>query len=133
MMINIEKLILAHNEFPYELIKKSKEILAYPTKSMSEVFKYLGFLLKPNNYSFKDWMWLYQKVESCVSSWENIFLYIGRRLVLIKAVLQSILVYEDYIAYIPKGILTKIWKKCFSFLWTSSKQIMAFPWVNGLP
>ena len=41
---------------------------------------------------------------------------------MLKAVLQSIPVYWASIAYIPKGILTKIRKLCFSFLWTASKQ-----------
>ena len=54
-------------------------------------------------------------------------------MVLIKAVLQSIPVYWASIAYIPKGILTKIRKKCFAFLWTASKQNNGIPlvkWTN---
>ena len=31
MLINIEKLLLAHNEFTEELAQQSKEILSYPT------------------------------------------------------------------------------------------------------
>ena len=60
MIINIEKSMLAHNEFPGELVQKSREILAYPTKLMGEGFKYLGFsssqivmLLKTRCGSFK--------------------------------------------------------------------------------
>ena len=52
---------------------------------------------------------------------------------MIKAVLQSIPVYWASIAYIPKGILTKIRKTCFSFLWTTSKQNEGIPltkWTN---
>ena len=93
MIINIEKSMLAHNEFPDKLAQKSKEILAYPTKPLAEGFKYLGFFLKPNCYAFKDWMWLFQKVEARVFSWENRFVSRGGRLVLVKAVLQSIPVY----------------------------------------
>ena len=87
MIINIEKSMLAHNEFPGELVQKSKEILAYPTKPLGEGFKYLGFFLKPNCYAFKDWMWLFQKVEARVSSWANRFLSRGGILVLVKAML----------------------------------------------
>ena len=61
MIINIEKSMLAHNKFPGELVQKSREILAYPTKPMGEGFKYLGFFLNPNCYAFKYWMWLFQK------------------------------------------------------------------------
>ena len=48
-------------------------------------------------------------------------------MVLIKAVLQSIPVYWASIAYIPKGILTKIRKKGFTFLWTASKKNECIP------
>ena len=34
------------------------------------------------------------------------------------------------IAYIPKGILTKIQKACFTFLWTVSKQNKGIPLVK---
>ena len=71
MIINIEKSMLAHNEFSDELDQKSKEILAFPTKPLAKGFKYLGIFLKPNFYAIKDWMWLFQKVEAHVSSWEN--------------------------------------------------------------
>ena len=67
------------------------------------------------------------------SAWENRFLSRGGRVVLIKVVLQNIAVYWDSIVYIPKGILTKIKKKCFSFLWTASKQSEGIPlekWTN---
>ena len=54
-------------------------------------------------------------------------------MVLIKAMLQSIPVYWASIAYIPKGILTKIRKKCFTFLWIANKQNNGIPlvkWIN---
>ena len=38
--------------------------------------------------------------------------------------------YWASIAYIPKGILTKIRNMCFSFLWTGSKQIEGIPLVK---
>ena len=108
MIISIEKSILAHNEFPRELVQKSREILAYPKKPLGEGFKYLVFFLKRNCYDFKDWMWLFQKVEARVSSWKNKFMSRGGILVLVKAMLQSIPIYWASIAYIPKGILTNI-------------------------
>ena len=74
MMINIEKSLLDHNEFSEELTQRLKEILSYPAKLISKGFKYIRFFLKPNSYAFQDWMWLYQKVESRVSSWANRFL-----------------------------------------------------------
>ena len=49
---------------------------------------------------------------------------------LLKVVLKSILFYWESIAYIPKGILTKIRKKCFSFLWMARKQAEGIPLVK---
>ena len=107
MMINIEKSVLAHNEFPEDLLNETKEALPFPIATLSEGVKYLGFSLNPNCYSFQDWIWLYRKIETRVSLWTNIFIFRGSRLVLLKAILQSIPVYWVSIAYIPKGILKK--------------------------
>ena len=98
---------------------------------IAEGFKYLGFFLKPNSYAFQDWMWLYQKVESRVSFWANRFLSKGGRLVLIKAMLQSIPVYWASITYIPKGILTKIWKSASLSYGQQVNKTKASPWPNG--
>ena len=54
MHINVEKSILSENTIP-EMIKNRLIIeVPYILKPLSEGFKYLGFLLKPNSYSFKD-------------------------------------------------------------------------------
>ena len=63
MHINVEKSILYENGFPGELRNRVSIDFPYSLKPMDEGFKYLGFLLKPNAYSFKDWMWLYKKIE----------------------------------------------------------------------
>jgi len=55
------------------------------------------------------------------------FLSRGGRLVLLKPILQSIPVYWDTISYIPKGILQKLRKKFFSFLWFSNKDSKGVP------
>ena len=89
---------------------------------MDEGFKYLGFVLNPNAYSFEDWMWLYKKIEGRIGCWTYKFLSRGGRLVLLKAVLQSIPIYWATIAYIPKGILQKLRKKFFSFIWSSNRH-----------
>ena len=89
---------------------------------MDEGFKYLGFVLNPNAYSFEYWMWLYKKIEGRIGCWTYKFLSRGGRLVLLKAVLQSIPVYWATIAYIPKGILQKLRKIFFSFIWSSNRH-----------
>ena len=106
MVVNVENSNLSHNEFLEELLQRSKELIQYKTTSVKEGFKYLGFNLKPNCYCFQDWVWLYQKIENIINIWANRFLSKGGRLIFLKAMLQSILVYWASIAYIPKGILS---------------------------
>ena len=93
MVVNVEKYNLIHNEFPDEMIHKTREIIKYQTTTVGEGFKYLGFTLKPNYYSFQDWLWLYKNIESKIKIWENRSLSRRGRLVLLKAMLQTILVY----------------------------------------
>ena len=94
---------------------------------MGEGLKYIGFHLKPNSYSSQDWMWLYKKIEDRIGCWIYKFLSREGRLVLLKAVLQSISVYWATIAYIPKGILHKLRKNFLSFLWSVNKHSKGIP------
>ena len=72
-------------------------------------------------------MWLYKKIENRIGCWNFKFLSRGGRLVLLKAILQSIPVYWDTIAYIPKGILQKLRKKLFSFPWSAKRHAEGIP------
>jgi len=47
--------------------------------------------------------------------------YFRGKVTLVKAVLESILMYWLSVAKIPKGILNNIRKTMFSFLWTGKK------------
>ena len=107
---------------------REKELIPVPAAPISEGFKYICFQLKPN--AFQDWTWLYKNIETRISMWDNRFLSRGRCLVLLKVVLQSIPIYWDSIAYIPKGISMKIRKKYLSFMWTTSKQSEGIPLVK---
>ena len=64
MVVNVEKSNLIHNEFPKEMIQRTKELIQYQTTFVEVGFKYLGFTLKPNCYSFQDWVWLYKKLRA---------------------------------------------------------------------
>ena len=130
MAIDIKNSKLAFNNLSEEPLNKVRESVPYPTTAITKGIKYLGFSLNPNAYAFQDYLRLFKKVEARISMWENHFLSRGGRLVLIKEVLHSILIYWDSIAYIPKGIMEKIMKKCLSFLWTVSKQTEGIPLVK---
>ena len=93
MHIIVEKSILSENAITEAIKERIWVETPYILKPMDEVFKYLGFVLKPNAYCFKDWMWLYKKIENRIGCWTFKFLSRGGRLVLLKVVLQSILVY----------------------------------------
>ena len=56
MHINVENSILFENGFSEEIRDRLRDEFPYIIKPMDEGFKYLGFVLKPNAYSFKDWM-----------------------------------------------------------------------------
>ena len=121
MHINVEKSTLLENGLPKVIKERIRDESPYILKPMDEGFKYLGFVLKPNAYSFRDWMWLYKKIEGRIGCWTYKLLSMGGRMVLLKVVLQRILVYWEKIAYIPKCILQKLRKTNFSFLWPAKK------------
>jgi hypothetical protein len=86
--------------------------------------------LKPNNYGKADWKWLLGKVEKKISQWCNCWLSRGGCLVLIKFALEAIPVYWHTLAHIPKGILEKIIRCCFNFLWQGSDAYKGTHWVS---
>jgi hypothetical protein len=47
-----------------------------------------------------------------------------------KSILEVIPIYWMSLSWIPKGILEKIRRICFKFLWEGSKDQYVFPWVN---
>ena len=54
MVVNMEKSNLIHNDFPEDMLQRSREIIPYQITLVEEGFKYMGFKLKPNCYSFQD-------------------------------------------------------------------------------
>lgn len=50
--------------------------------------KYLGFILKHNDYHKKDLDWMIQKVEKRLHLWCNKWLSKGGRMILVKSVLE---------------------------------------------
>jgi hypothetical protein len=113
-----------------EELSQLKEILPYEVKSLEEGFKYLGLFLKPNCYSVNDWRWLLIKVEKRISNWCHRWLSLGGKFILVKSFLESIHVYCISMAKIPKGILDRIQRRMFSFLWTGKKEKESIHLVN---
>jgi len=66
-VLNLDKSCIYYNSIP-DLIKiVLKTILPYQKRDPVVNFKYLGFLLKLDNYHFVNWLWLVKKVEGHVS------------------------------------------------------------------
>ena len=64
MVVNINKSNLIHNDIPAKTIQRTSELIQYQISPVEEGFKYLGFTLKPNCYSFQDWVWLVKKLKT---------------------------------------------------------------------
>jgi hypothetical protein len=74
-------------------------------------------------------MWLIEKLEKRLKIWSHKRLPRAGRLVLIKLVLEEISVYWMSLSWIPKGILEKERKICFSYPWRGNKEKKVLPWV----
>lgn len=71
-------------------------------------FKYLGCLLKPNNYHIINWDRLVHKIQKKLALWDDIWLSLSGRVIMIKVVLQGISVYWLHLFLLPVVITHKI-------------------------
>jgi hypothetical protein len=131
MEVSIDKSIMLSNFLSREVEAKMQELFPFKFEHIDYGFKYMGYFLNLNDYNILYWMWLLKKVEDRISCWCHKWLSLGGRLVLLKSMFESILIYWLSLAHVPKGILDRIRKRCFSFLWSSQKQkegILFFKW-----
>jgi len=130
MIINEGKFVLVANMNQNDDFHYMVGFFPFQVETMDRGLKYLGFLLKPNNYLKEDWMWLLGKIEKRIMIWSHRWLSRAGRLTLIKSVLEAIPVYWMSLAWIPKGILEKIRRLCFTYLWKGNKEGRTMPWVS---
>ena len=117
MEINDDKSSLFFSYLEETEVITLQNIFTFPVDRIQNGMKYLGFYLKPCRYLLKDWDWLIIKVEKRINNWSFRWLSKGGKLILIKAVLEAIPVYWMHF-WIPLGIIEKIRKLCFKFLWS---------------
>jgi len=91
-------------------------IILTQRKIIEEGVKYMGFYLSLDCYRKECWGWLIRKVEKRISTWIYKTLTRGK-LMLLKAVLESILVYWNSITKIPKGFVKKIRRLRCQYVW----------------
>lgn len=80
------------------------DMFPYQCQDVELGFKYLGFVLNPNNYKKEDWYWLLREIEKRIGHWTNRWLSLGGRLILVKFVLENIPVYWMCLSKIPISI-----------------------------
>jgi hypothetical protein len=90
MEIGINKSVMLCHDVSMEVEAWIHQLFAFKIEPIDGGLKYLGYFLKPNDYSVVDWMWLCKKLESRISCWRHHWLSIGGRVVLLKSILESI-------------------------------------------
>ena len=71
MEINVGKSTLMIHGIDEEEIRHATTHFPYNRAMLDEGLKYLGFLLKPNNYLKRDWLWLIEKLEKRLHTWSH--------------------------------------------------------------
>jgi len=130
LVINIQKSTLLYADVDPGSLQRLNDALSYPCKDLSSGFKYLGYLLKTGSYKAMDWQWLVDRFESRINLWCNKWLTLGDRLVLIKVVLESLLVYWLTLAHIYISVLNVLRRMSYDFLWSRSKSKKSYHLCN---
>jgi len=130
MIINENKSSLIQNMESLEDLHFLTRLFPFGVDTLDKGLKYLGFRIKPNKYLKEDWQWLIGKIEKRIMVWSHRWLSRAGRLTLIKSVLEAIPVYWMSLAWIPKGILEKIRRTCFTYLWKGNYEGRKLPWVS---
>jgi len=112
MTINCTKPTLTVAGFSQHEIHYALQKFQFSYPVLEEGLKYLGCKLKPLGYKTAEWTWLIAKMEKRLNIWYHKHLSRADRLVLIKSVLEATPVYWMTLAWIPRGILSRIQALC---------------------
>ena len=132
MEISVAKSSFLFNDIDEIVRQRISNFLPFKMDPLSSGFKYLGYFLKPLGYGIKDWRWFIQKFEKKLSNWTYKLLTLGGRLVLVKSVLMSLVVYWLSLARMPSTILSYIKRYIFNFLWGNSSGNHKYHLVDWL-
>eukprot|EP00253_Pinus_taeda_P035371 PITA_35371 len=120
LVINKSKSILYYNGAYMDLINRIAAMFGVLTCPIQNGITYLGFQLKTNNYSAKDWEWLIERFYKKISSWEFRTLSLAGRVILALAVLSQLSVYWAHMFYLPSSIIQRLNKITANFIWGGS-------------
>jgi hypothetical protein len=125
MQINEGKSTLTTNLLSEEEGQALSLHFPFEENKLYDGLKFLGFLLKPNDYKKEDWKWILKKMDKRLNIWSHRWLSHAGRLVL-----EAIPVYWMSLSWIPKGILEATRKLTSKFLWSGKKEAHVIPWVH---
>jgi hypothetical protein len=126
LQINASKSTFMFSNTQESLKLDIRDLFGIGGKDLADGFHYLGFFLKASRYTSKDWTWFVDNFRERILNWKHRYLSMGGRLILIKAVLESLPVYWMALAQIPATVLKTLRQHIFSFLWSGNKKSRSF-------
>lgn len=117
LSINHSKSYAHHWGLSASDLLRFKDFFTYTFIDLKEGFRYLGYQLKMGATHLGDWRWLVAIFEKKIDFWCNKWLSMGGRFILIKAVLESLVVFWMTLERIPNKITSLLRRLAFNFLW----------------
>jgi len=93
-------------------------------------FLYLGLLIGGNPQRLLFWEPIVNRIKSRLSGWQSRFLSFGGRLILLKFVLTTLLVYALSFFKALSGIISSIESLLNKFFWGGSEDHRKITWVG---
>jgi hypothetical protein len=113
--------IYGWNVNPREMHEISR-ILGIAGSTSWEDFNYLGVPITKAGSKSSNWNKIIEKIKNRIRSWGANWLNLAGKLVLIKAVLSSISIYQSALLLAPRTVIQKVEVMIRHFLWEGGKQ-----------
>jgi hypothetical protein len=113
--------IYGWNCTPREMVEIAR-VMEMEGETQWDSFKYLGVPIFKSKPKSSHWFPLLDKIKARIQAWGVAWLNLAGKLVLIKSVLTSILIYQSSILLAPSGFINKIESILRRFLWKGGKQ-----------
>ena len=84
MILNKQKSTLTPINMEALDLQRYAALFSFKLSYLDDRIKYLGFILKPNNYIKEDWNWILEKLEKRINIWSHHWISRAGRLVLVK-------------------------------------------------
>lgn len=115
LKVNFHKSLLVGVNVKSEWIQEA--VVNLNCKVGSKPFKYLGMLIGTNPRLLSSWKLMIDSVRRRLSRWANKSVYICGRVVLLKSVLSTLLVYFLFFFKAPSNVISRIESILKKYLW----------------